>query len=246
MAKSESVPRFGASCSSMLRVARPNRAKSRSQLCRPLLPALVSESPAGEGWLHEIKHDGHRTLVVIEGQQIRAFTRVTASIGPTATPALWTAPPRCPAVRQFWTARRLSRMSAVFRTLVALRSAMARQRHRLVFFAFELRQLDGEDLRGRPLVERKTMLQDLIGQADSNGSIQFCEAIEGDGAAIFVAADRMGLEGIVSNRADSRYRSDSSTAWLKTKCTTESEATDRGRHCRGTPRRRSDASASAR
>jgi ATP-dependent DNA ligase len=42
---------------------------------KPELPTLVSESPTGEGWIHEIKHDGYRTLVVINRGQVRAFTR---------------------------------------------------------------------------------------------------------------------------------------------------------------------------
>ena len=54
-------------------------------------------------------------------------------------------------------------------------------------------------------------------------ALQLSEAVAGEGAKVFAAADRLGLEGIVSKRASSRYKSGSSTAWLKTKCMTEGE-----------------------
>jgi ATP-dependent DNA ligase len=105
----------------------------------------------------------------------------------------------------------------------ALRRAMAREPHRLGFFAFDILHLNGADLRAQPLVERRALLRDLLGANDPTCSIQFSEAFAGKWAAIFALADRMGLEGVVSKRADSKYRSGSSKAWLKTKCMTEGE-----------------------
>ena len=52
-----------------------NASKNQLGFIKPELPILVPEPPAGEGWIHEIKHDGYRTLVVIDGGQVRAFTR---------------------------------------------------------------------------------------------------------------------------------------------------------------------------
>jgi ATP-dependent DNA ligase len=71
------------------------------------------------------------------------------------------------------------------------------------------------DLRDRLLVERKHRLRRLLARSD--GGLQFVEHLEGDGAVIFAAACRMGLEGIVSKRADSPYRAGSSRSWLKVK-----------------------------
>ena len=57
---------------------RPDMLRSASStglgFIKPELPRLVPDPPIGEGWIHEIKHDGYRTLVVIEGGQVRAFT----------------------------------------------------------------------------------------------------------------------------------------------------------------------------
>jgi bifunctional non-homologous end joining protein LigD len=201
-------------------------AASRPALPRfvaPLMPTLVSEPPAGEGWLDEIKHDGFRTLIAIDGSAVRAYTRNGHD----------------------WTDR-YSRVVAAAEQLAcgtalidgemivqdecgaadfrALRGAIEREPHRLVLFAFDLLFLNGRDLRQLPLIERKAKLRDLIPAGASN-PIQYCEAIEADGAEVFAAADRLDLEGIVSKQATSRYRSGPSKAWLKTKCMTESEFT---------------------
>jgi hypothetical protein len=71
-------------------------------------------------------------------------------------------------------------------------------------YAFDLIELDGEDLRPAPLEQRKGKLERLL--AHSNG-IRFSEHMDGDGATIFAHACKLGLEGIVSKRRDLPYRS---------------------------------------
>jgi ATP-dependent DNA ligase len=104
----------------------------------------------------------------------------------------------------------------------ALRSAIHKAPYRLVFFAFDLLYLNGRDLRGRPLMERRELLIELI-RPDKRSAIQFSDHFEGAGAAFFKAAAEIGLEGIVSKRSASRYRSGPSRSWLKTKNMVESE-----------------------
>jgi bifunctional non-homologous end joining protein LigD len=98
----------------------------------------------------------------------------------------------------------------------ALRSAIYTAPHRIVFFAFDLLHLNGEDLRPKLLLERRARLQRLI-KPDPRSPLQFSDHLEGDGARFFKAAVELGLEGIVSRRAASRYRSGPSRSWLKTK-----------------------------
>ena len=106
-----------------------------------------------------------------------------------------------------------------------------------MFFAFDLLHHDGEDLRGKPLIERRALLRKLI-KPDPKSPIQFSDHVEGDGAEFFEAAAKLGLEGIISKRAASRYRSGRSKSWLKTKNMVESEfiliGTDRDSY--GVPR----------
>ena len=81
-------------------------------------------------------------------------------------------------------------------------------------FAFDLIELDGEDIRPVPLEQRKGKLEKLL--ARSNG-IQFSEHLAGDGATIFAHACKLGLEGIVSKRRDLPYRSGRCRDWIKVK-----------------------------
>jgi ATP-dependent DNA ligase len=94
---------------------------------------------------------------------------------------------------------------------------------RLVFIAFDLLHLNGEDLRKLPLIERRSRLAASLLVGDSaGGAIQFSEHVLGSGACFFREVDRLGLEGMVSKRASSIYRSGRTETWVKTKCFTES------------------------
>ena len=97
-------------------------------------------------------------------------------------------------------------------------------RHKLVFYAFDILHLDGDDLRDKPLIERRAKLMQLLGR-DRISPLQFSDEFIGDSAAFFRACAEHGLEGIVSKLATSRYRSGRSRTWLKSKCFTESELT---------------------
>lgn len=71
-----------------------------------------------------------------------------------------------------------------------------------------------------PLIDRRDVLQAMI---PTDKRIQFSEALPGSGAAVFLLVDQVGLEGVVSKRKDSKYRSGPSTNWLKAKCYVEKE-----------------------
>jgi bifunctional non-homologous end joining protein LigD len=155
-----------------------------------MLPTLVEAPPIGEGWTREIKHDGYRTLLLIEGGRSRALSRQGRD---------WTfeLPGICEAAAQ------LTKGSAVLdgETVAldadgrsdfgALRRAITR-REPLVYMAFDLLHLDGEDLRLLPLVERRARLIELLD--GSEATLGFSESFDGDAAALFKAAGRLGLE----------------------------------------------------
>jgi bifunctional non-homologous end joining protein LigD len=82
-------------------------------------------------------------------------------------------------------------------------------------YAFDLIELNGDDLRRDPLQVRKATLVSILAKA--RPGIRFNEHIEGDGPTVFAHACKMGLEGIVSKRKDSAYRSGRSPDWLKKK-----------------------------
>jgi len=82
-------------------------------------------------------------------------------------------------------------------------------------YAFDLIELNGDDLRRDPLEVRKAALASIVAKASPG--IRFNEHIGGDGPTVFAHACTLGLEGIVSKRKDSAYRSGRSPDWLKMK-----------------------------
>src|SRR5215467_11889067 len=90
-----------------------------------------------------------------------------------------------------------------------------RHNDRAFLYAFDLIELNGDDLRRDPLEVRKATLRSMLAKAGLG--LRFNEHIEDDGPTIFAHACKMGLEGIVSKRKDSLYRSGRSPDWLKMK-----------------------------
>ncbi len=185
-------------------------------------PTLAEEPPVADQWQHEIKYDGFRTQILIEGSEVRAFTRNGHD---------WTA--RYPSI--VGAAGELRCSSAILdgeaivqdehgrSDFAAFQEALARRPEDLVFMAFDLLHLNGRDLRSQPLIDRRVRLQQLVGCHDPSCRIQFSDHVIGDGAALFEVADRMGLEGIVSKKLTDRYRSGRTRSWLKVKCFAEAE-----------------------
>ena len=87
--------------------------------------------------------------------------------------------------------------------------------HAAVACAFDLMMVDGDDLRRRPLSERKVTLRKLLRR--TKGGIQYVEHAEGHGPEMFAAVCDLGLEGIVSKKLDAPYRSGPSKTWIKVK-----------------------------
>jgi ATP-dependent DNA ligase len=83
-----------------------------------------------------------------------------------------------------------------------------------VALAFDL-LFSGDDIRRQPLIERKKVLQWVLRKAREG--IQYVEYTEGDGEKMFEAVCKLGLEGIVSKRLTSVYKSGPSRAWIKIK-----------------------------
>ena len=86
-----------------------------------------------------------------------------------------------------------------------------------VLCAFDLLELDGRDLRRRPIEERKGLLAKLLHDSDPDLGIVLNKHYEEDGAIVFREACRLGCEGIVSKRLGSIYRRGRSPLWLKVK-----------------------------
>ena len=178
----------------------------------PCLPTVALRVPAGPQWLHEIKHDGYRLLVRKSSGKVRIYTRRGAD---------WTK--RFPAIVE--AARKIKAASfyldgegvvcnadgvAMFDKLHSKAND-----HAVFLYAFDLLELNGEDLRPVPLEQRKARLRKVL--IRRKVGIVYNEHLDGDGTRIFQHACRLGLEGVVSKRRDLPYRSGRAKSWLKIK-----------------------------
>ena len=193
--------------------AAPMPAKWRPQLATP-----AEAAPNGPGWIHEIKYDGYRTLVFFDEGRVRLITRNGHD---------WTH--RYGALAKAF--QKLACKSAIIDGEVVVQDPRGVAKldllehaltegdsHAMTYFAFDLCYLDGYDLSAARLIERKQALEGLLAPLmDASSPIQLSDHFEGDGDALFAQASRMGLEGIVSKKADSRYVQARSAAWLKVK-----------------------------
>jgi bifunctional non-homologous end joining protein LigD len=179
----------------------------------PCLPTKAESPPSGPGWVHEIKHDGFRMMVRRDGAGIRLLTRNGHD---------WS--DRYPLIAAAVGALRV-RSCLIDGEAVACgddglpafdRLRYRRQDGAVFLFAFDLLELDGRDLRREPLEVRKATLASLLRRAGAGVRLNEHLAHE-DGEVVFRHACKLKLEGIVSKRLGSVYRSGRSKDWLKTK-----------------------------
>jgi bifunctional non-homologous end joining protein LigD len=182
----------------------------------PELATLVDRAPAGDTWLHEIKLDGYRMAIRLAAGEAKILSRSgldwTARFEPIAIAASKLKPQEA-----YLDGEVVVLDDRGISSFGALQEALsADDASRMIYFAFDLLYLDGEDLTGLPLAQRKLALARLLSPA--SGPIHLSEHMEGHGQAFFAQAFKAGLEGVVSKRANAPYRSGSAGNWMKTKC----------------------------
>jgi bifunctional non-homologous end joining protein LigD len=184
------------------------------------LATLVAHVPPGSRWLHEIKYDGYRTLIAVGGGQARAYTRSGLD---------WSK--RYPAVLAAAAALDVSSALIDGEAVVVrpdgrtsfqdLQAALKDDPESIVYYAFDLLELDGKELTGEPLERRKERLAALL--AKQEGALLYSDHVVGRGEELFERICKSGLEGVVSKRTDARYTGGRTVTWVKTKCTRRQE-----------------------
>jgi ATP-dependent DNA ligase len=182
-------------------------------------PTLVHDAPEGDQWLHEIKYDGYRTELLLDGDNGRAHTR-NGHDWSDKYRLILDAAHSMPGGPALLDGEVIVQGEAGLSDFHAIRRTITSHPERLVFYAFDLMMVEGQDIRREPLTDRRARLRDMIGEHDPAFPIQLSDHIVGHGAEFFHKAEQLGLEGIVSKLADSRYRAGYSTSWLKIKAFT--------------------------
>jgi bifunctional non-homologous end joining protein LigD len=181
------------------------------------LAKLVNKVPEGEDWLYEMKYDGYRILSFIEGNSVRLITRngndYTKRFQDVAYSLINFAGDR-PMILD-------GEMTIIDESgktdFHALQSYMKNPKTRnLTYIVFDLLALDGVDLRGLRLIDRKEKLESLMKNAPKD--LYYSRHVVGYGNESFAAACEAGMEGIVGKKADSVYSGTRNGDWIKLKC----------------------------
>ena len=211
---------------SLAEEARQNTGSRKSALPqRPQaqLATLVEKLPEGTGWLHEIKFDGYRILAVVDHGVVTLWSR-NGKNWTERFPAIAAQLATLPASTLVLDGEVVAFESNGLSSFRGLQEMLSRGRTEpAVYQAFDLMHVDGIDLAGLALVERKNLLSRLLEGLDSSSAIRFTEHVCGDVRRFYDKACEMGLEGIICKRADARYRAARNRDWLKVKCVQHEE-----------------------
>jgi ATP-dependent DNA ligase len=185
---------------------------SRARFLEPMLCRAVNELPQGPAWSYELKFDGYRGLGLRTERRSRLFSRNGRDFTerfPTVARALEKLPDETLIDGEIVAFDRNGRAS--FNQL----QNHARTAHNILFYAFDLLVLAGEDVRRLPLEERRDMLRCQL-MPKLSDLIRYSETFDVPAAEFVETVRAHGLEGVVAKRRDSPYRSgDRSGDWLK-------------------------------
>jgi bifunctional non-homologous end joining protein LigD len=185
------------------------------QLCQP-----VDKAPSGPQWLHEIKLDGFRMAARIDRGRTQLLTRTGLDWSdkyPSGVAAL----AKVKAKAAYIDGELCGVDEGGLPSFAHTQAATDGERGvRLVYYAFDLLHLDGRDVRGLPLIERKALLEPLVEGAPG---VQFNGHETGDGETIRRHAGSLGFEGVVSKTIDAPYAPGNRGLWRKAKCLNRQE-----------------------
>jgi len=179
----------------------------------PMLATLVDEPFHRQGWIYEVKWDGYRALAFLNKGSVELKSRNDKSFNKRFYPVTR-------ALKE-WDVNAVidGEIVAVGENGVpdfeSLQNWRTEAEGYLVYYVFDILWLEGRDLTGLPLTERRRILKSLVPE---DGIVKMSDSFEGSGLKFFEAAKKMGLEGIIAKRADSTYHAgDRTRDWLKIK-----------------------------
>jgi bifunctional non-homologous end joining protein LigD len=181
------------------------------------LAKLVKVIPEEDNWLYELKYDGYRIIAFVEGNSVRLITRngndyVNRFYDIAATLISFSKG------RAMVLDGEIAVTDAAGKTdFQALQSYFKNPKGKnLTYIIFDLLALDGVDLRGRRLILRKEILEELLKDAPKN--LYYSRYVRDKGKESFAVACEAGMEGIVGKKADSIYSGTRNGDWIKLKC----------------------------
>jgi DNA ligase D-like protein (predicted ligase) len=179
----------------------------------------VATLPEGDRWLYEVKLDGYRALIIKDGERVQIRSRNEKDL--TATyPGVVAAARRIRATSAIVDGELVAVDERGRPSFQALQHRAAHTGHVVVFYAFDLLHLDGQDLTLRALSERRASLPRVL----EKSGVLLSQELPGTAAEVTAAVRELGLEGVIAKRRDSRYDAGQrSGAWVKLKLDRQQE-----------------------
>jgi bifunctional non-homologous end joining protein LigD len=189
----------------------------------PMKARIARQLPTGADWVSEIKFDGIRAIAVKDGKTVRLYSRAgnDLTVKFTAVATALTLVPAKQAVLDGEIAALDREGRSSFQLLQSYHMAPS-PKPPLVFYAFDIPNLEGRSLTDLPLLQRKNILQSLL--EGDNGVVRFSPALDANPERVAAEMRSRGLEGLIAKRKDSIYEAGRrSGAWLKYKWVAEQE-----------------------
>ena len=203
-------------------ISLPKLPKAKAQFVEPMKARLMDSPPTGGDWSYELKFDGFRVCAVKKRSEIHLISRngnELRSRFPEVVDALKDFPAdECVLDGEVVALDEEGRSS--FQLLQGVE--MEGSKSPIVFYVFDIMQVNGRGLTGLPLTARKEVLAKLC--EGLNDPVRFSGEIGGDASALLKEVQRRGLEGLIGKLRDSRYEAGGrSGSWIKLKCVNEQE-----------------------
>jgi bifunctional non-homologous end joining protein LigD len=191
----------------------------RARFVPPMAAELVDRLPEGDDWMYELKLDGYRALVIKNGDEVQLRSRNDKDLT-RAYPDVERAGRRVRAQSAVIDGEVVAVDATGQPSFQALQHRSAHPGYAIVFYAFDLLHLDGENLEGRPLSERRARLPAIV---EASGLL-LSEPLHGTADQVADAVRALGLEGVIAKRWSSRYSAGQrGGAWVKLKLDKQQE-----------------------
>lgn len=188
----------------------------------PALATLVQTVPKGDRWLHEIKLDGYRIEARIDHGEVRLLTRSGLDWTDRFGKRLLTTLKSLPVQAALIDGEIVVESGNGSSDFSLLQQDLSEGRaDRFTYYVFDLMHLDGQDLTGAPLVDRKNLLEALMEKAEDG--LKYSSHFRESGDLVLKHACRLSLEGVISKVAEGPYRTGRGRDWVKSKCTARQE-----------------------
>ena len=181
------------------------------------LATLVPLAPEGDEWLSEVKYDGYRLVLTLDGGHAHALTRSHADWTDRFAP-LTAAAEKLPASSAILDGEAIVFDDGGVSRFELLQRALGEHPERIAYAAFDLLYLNGYDLRDLPLLKRKELLAELLADQPATSPLRYADHMIGGSAEFYRSACVADLEGVVCKRAESLYVPGRGRDWQKVKC----------------------------